>query len=268
MNIENLTIIYFSPTSTTRTTLENIAKGMGIPVAQTIDITRPDTRSQKPDELKGQVLLIGAPVYGGRLPRIAEDFFRTLNASKTPAIPVVVYGNREFEDALLELKDILDQAGFVTVAAGAFLGEHSFSSQTHEIAPGRPDREDLSQARQFGTKVADLLATTRELSDLAKLEVSGNFPYKERKPPRPVEFMGITDDCDECSTCVAICPVQAIDSSNGYAVKDEVCIHCCACIKACPRGARIMKEGPFKDITKWLAENFTKRKDPQTFFPR
>ncbi len=56
------------------------------------------------------------------------------------AIAVVVYGNRNYDDALIELKDILESDGFKVVAGAAFIGEHSFSKT---LAKNRPDEKDM-----------------------------------------------------------------------------------------------------------------------------
>lgn len=266
MNAKSVTLLYFSPTATTRTILEKIAQGMGTPVGTTIDITRPETRNQPAPDLTDQVLLVGAPVYAGRLPTVASEYFRGLKSSGTPVVPVVLYGNREFDDALLELKDILDQRGFIPVAAGAFIGEHSWNSEQFPIAPGRPDPQDLTRAVEFGRKISTMLAAMEKLDDLTSLEVPGNFPYREIPEANPVEFIDVKEDCDQCGICLAVCPVEAIDPDNGYATLDDRCIHCCACIKACPQKVRIMKEGPFMDKTRWLFSNFTARKEPRIFF--
>ena len=43
------------------------------------------------------------------------------------AVPVVLFGNRNFDDGLIELRNILTEDGFMPVAGGAFVGEHAFS---------------------------------------------------------------------------------------------------------------------------------------------
>lgn len=43
------------------------------------------------------------------------------------AIPIVLFGNRNYDDALIELRNLLEEDGFNTIAAGAFVGEHAFS---------------------------------------------------------------------------------------------------------------------------------------------
>ena len=92
---------------------------------------------------------------------------------------VVVYGNREYEDALLELKNLAIEQGFSRVAAGAFIGEHSYSRDSTPIAVGRPDEADLNKAKEFGERVLKKLLDNRELDHLPTLEVPGNFPIKK-----------------------------------------------------------------------------------------
>jgi len=43
--------------------------------------------------------------------------------------------------------------------------------------------------------------------------------------------------CDECATCVAVCPVDAIILGTSLAVDKEKCISCGKCVDICPFGA-------------------------------
>ncbi|MDD9302427.1 MAG: 4Fe-4S binding protein [Desulfobacter sp.] len=262
--MKEITLIYFSPTQTTRTVLEEIAKGMGKKVAKVVDITLPATRFQLAPKFENEIVLMGAPVYSGRIPKDAADYFKTLQADHTPVVPVVVYGNREFDDALLELTDIAQDCGFDPMAASAFVGEHSFSSTEFPTALNRPDAQDLEQAFAFGKKIAEHLETGKAPG---ALKVPGNHPYKQGMGKGAFAFIDVSDDCDDCGVCVTACPKEAVDETKGYATIDDRCIFCCACIKACPQNARSLKEGPMKDKAKWLNENCSTRKDPQIFFP-
>ena len=129
MNIPSITLIYFSPTGTTKTIVEEIAHGIHAERVEVIDCTKPSIRAEKPLTFRDELVILGAPVYSGRIPTEAADYFKTLSAQKTPAVLVAVYGNRAYEDALKELHDIAINAGFLPVAGGAFIGEHSFSSK-------------------------------------------------------------------------------------------------------------------------------------------
>ena len=91
---------------------------------------------------------------------------RRVKGDGTPAVLVVVYGNREFEDALIELRDLMVEQGFRPVAGAAFIGEHSFSNDATPIALGRPDAEDLVKARAFGEEVRTTLDRHEKYSEL------------------------------------------------------------------------------------------------------
>ena len=265
MNFKNITLIYFSPTGTTQTVLEEIAKGFDKNIEAIIDITKLEIRTKPAPEFKNDLVFLGAPVYAGRIPKDAAEYFKTIKACDSLAVLTVLYGNREFEDALLEMKNISIECGFVPLAGCAFIGEHSFSNDEFSIAENRPDMEDLKKAFFFGKRVADLLNSVENLKDIIPVEVPGNFPYREGMADSNLSFINVTDACDDCGICVEACPKDAIDDTNNYSTIDKDCIFCCACIKACPKDARVMNDGPLKDKTKWLYKNCAKPKDPQLF---
>ena len=122
MKLNKISTIYFSPTNTTKTIVETIANVFSSEI-NTYDITF--DRTKKVENFKeDELLIIGMPVYGGRIPYLVQEFVKNLKANNTLCIPVVVYGNRDYEDALLELSDYLEEGGFKIVSAGAFIGEH------------------------------------------------------------------------------------------------------------------------------------------------
>ena len=73
------------------------------------------------------IVIVGVPVYAGRVPNVLLKYLNTMSGNGALAIAVVLYGNRNYDDALLELKDILEANGFKVIAGGAFIGEHAFS---------------------------------------------------------------------------------------------------------------------------------------------
>ena len=93
-------IVYFCPTGGTRKAAYIIGKEID-PQATEIDITD-HTRQQNSYELNGEdTLLVAVPVYGGRVPSVAIDRLKRITGHNTPAILVGVYGNRDYDDALL-----------------------------------------------------------------------------------------------------------------------------------------------------------------------
>lgn len=90
------------------------------------------------DQIDLAILLI-APVYAGRIPEMAAKLFSQIDGHGMKAIVAVVYGNRDYDDALLELADIAIADGFEVIGAGAFIAQHCIFPK---VANGRPDSSD------------------------------------------------------------------------------------------------------------------------------
>lgn len=260
-----LSIACFSPTGTTRRVLAAIAEGIGAKKTQWMDLTRPEGGGGGSMELSNGALLIGAPVYGGRVPSAAVERFKRLRGNGVPAVIVAVYGNRAYDDALLELKDLAAGAGFVPLAAAAFIGEHSFAGENAPIAMGRPDDKDLVVAREFGERAGGRLLEFAESGKALSLEVPGGTPYKEQKPQADFSPVTREDLCTLCGTCAELCPTGAIVVDGRVITDAPACIHCHACVKGCPEGARVMEAEPIKLITAWLLANCMDRREPEIF---
>jgi ferredoxin len=265
MNIISVKLVYFSPTKTTQKVLEGIAEALEVGNINYLDLTPPDAQTRRFEELKDELVIIGTPVYGGRVPIDAIPRLRRLKANNTPAVIVVVYGNRDYGDALLELKDLAIEIGFKPVAAGVFIGEHLILT----MATGRPDTEDLKKAREFGEKIRENLKDVKAIGDVSPLQVPSNFPYIERQYARDiVKRHPFTKEtlCTKCETCVTVCPTAAIKVNDTVITDTDACILCHACIKNCPTQARVINTRVAMKIARFLCKNFSKRKEPEYFF--
>lgn len=130
----------------------------GAPAVTAIDLTYP---AGQPAPLPaGAVAIFAVPVYGRHVAPAALERLREIRGEGTPAIVLAVYGNRSFGTAVAELASFVAERGFVPVAAGAFVGEHSYSTPETPIAQGRPDAQDLAAATAFGAQVREKLAKT------------------------------------------------------------------------------------------------------------
>lgn len=245
--------------------LETIAQSLGVAAVEHCDVTRPAAEPHLQLETEDVLTFIGAPVYGGRIPAEATQRMGGLKGNGAMAVSVVVYGNREYEDALLELSDLAAVAGFRTIAAAAFIGEHSFSTPATPIAHGRPDSTDIEKARDFGGRIRAKLETYRSMDEIPVVAVPGRYPYQEQK--RAAKVVPDTKEtmCSACQTCAEVCPTAAVSFSHGVVTDAASCILCCACVKNCPSGARELADERLQQTVEWLRKNCSERKEPQTF---
>lgn len=232
MNLKQITSIYFSPTESTKRVTELIgAQIQG--THESLDLT--DAVKIRPDYGfdENEAVLVGVPVYGGRVPETAVRRLRKLHGHRTPAVLIVTYGNRAYEDALLELKDILTEQGFCPAAAAAVVTEHNI---VRTIAAGRPDEQDKEQLRRFGSQVDEKLGRLSGSCALEELTVKGNRPYREyHGVPMKIK---VSSSCTDCGICIRKCPVQAISRTDAKVTDEERCISCMRCIYVCPTGGR------------------------------
>lgn len=264
MNIDKLQILYFSPTRTTKTVVETIADSIQCQDRQIIDLTHKRVRENSFPDADSSLAIIGSPVYYGRIPADVSAYLSNFHVNNIPAVLVVVYGNREYEDSLMELYDLTCAAGFKPIACAAFIGEHSYSSADLPIALGRPDDIDLEKAKQFGAAIQKKLEF---LDGNNQIFIPGNSDYKNNAIPNfPIAPSTITDKCSLCEICIELCPVESIsiDEDSKLSTNIGSCILCFACIKSCPMEAREIDD-IFTQAIKIRLKQCTNRKEPEIF---
>lgn len=265
MKISSLKLVCFSPTGTTNAILLGIAHGIDPGKGELTDITRPDARKQPLHISENELLVIAVPVYMGRVPALLTEWLHATKAHNTPVVCVVVFGNRVYEDALLELSDILTRCGCKPIAGAAFIGEHSFSNAEIPIAEHRPDASDLALAESFGQKIQTKLQSVSSVDQIDRITLPGCHPYRGDPNLWTVDFIAVGSGCVQCGVCAEGCPVGALDPKNSRAIDVKKCITCCACIRHCPNHARTMKPGMVRDAALRLSTLYKERKEPEFF---
>jgi ferredoxin len=194
-----------------------------------------------------ELLVIGVPVYSGRVPSTFVQRISYLKGNNTPVVLVATYGNRDYDDTLIELKTLLKERGFVPMAAAALVTEHNCY---RKLAAGRPDEQDMQEIENFSMRILELSAAIDNLSDY-ELYVSGNEKYREYivMPIQPHS----TEKCNLCGICAEKCPSGAIPIDNPDETNELECIRCMACIRICPVHARELYEHQLLGIKSHLS---------------
>ena len=94
--------IIFSPTGGTEKVADAITNTWGLPVNK-IDLSNAETDYSSLSFEKDDIALIAAPSFGGRVPSLATQRISNIHGNHTPCVIVCVYGNRAYEDTLIEL---------------------------------------------------------------------------------------------------------------------------------------------------------------------
>jgi ferredoxin/flavodoxin len=274
MNIQTVSCVYFSPTGTTKAIVDGIAQGIKAERVEAIDITKQSNREGRHLKFGNEIVILATPVYYGRVPEIVTTYLSELKAEQTAAVLVVVYGNRAYEDALKELHDIAVAGKFIPVAGGVFVAEHSYSSSTCPIAPGRPDNSDIQKAQEFGASVREKLQGLTSLEHLAPFKIPGQVPYIEPKNLNMIKTARSavaltpetdTSKCTECGQCAEACPTEAISHDDVTQTDRLKCLICFACVKSCPEEARQMNDPHFQEAIQMLHQNCQERKEPEWY---
>ncbi len=270
--VKRVCAAFFSATGTTKKVVTRMAETAADRLHcphQVFDFTLPQDRRQPLRFDEADLVVFGVPVYAGRVPNVLLKFLDTLAGSGAAAIPAVLFGNRNYDDALIELRDILHRTGFYPFAAAAFVGEHAFSTA---LAAGRPDRADMAAAEEFARSAADNISRVEGIPAL--IAVSGTpAPYRGYYQPRdaqghPVDIRRVKPRtaaaCDNCKACAALCPMGSVSFEDVREVAG-ICIKCGACVKRCPRQAKHFADADYLYHLRELEQRYARRAEPECF---
>ena len=275
MELKKIWAVYFSGTGTTRRTVERIASGLAEKLAlpvEKVDFSRPQVRQQELRFDAADLVVFGTPVYAGRVPNVLLPFLqKKIAGGDALAVPVVLFGNRNYDDALIELRNILAADGLHPVAAAAFVGEHSFS---RTLGQGRPNENDEALMDEFAAKTADLVRRLPAAPE-KPVAVRGQEPLRPYYTPRdragnPINILKVkpkTDmtRCGGCGLCAEMCPMGSIDPTDVSAVRG-ICIKCCACVKGCPTGAKYFDDAGYLYHQHELEAQYARPAENEVFY--
>lgn len=247
-------IVYFSAAGHTLKVIRHIAEQMG-GIDRAVDLSDPflkETSFTKDDQV-----IVACPVYGGRIPSLVAERLQKITFDGTRAVSIVTYGNRAYEDALLELNVTLLARGSIPVASAAVVAQHTMVPSVASDRPTPIDFQNLSVFARFALQKFDDVHAV-------PVEVPGNRPYRQwsKMPVTPV----VSNECVRCGLCVRQCPTMAIWITDPKKTDPSKCILCMRCVALCPQGARSLPESARQAIEKKLAPVAKLTRENEFFF--
>lgn len=253
----NVLQIVFSPTGGTKKVTDTITKAWEMSVNE-IDLTNAEINYAAFSLKKDDIAIIAVPSYGGRVPPLAAQRISKIRGNQVRCVIVCVYGNRAYEDTLIELNDIAEKSGFKVIAAIAAIAEHSIM---HQYAAGRPDAKDKHDLQIFAKKILEKI--NRSMAETSTLQIPGNYPYKKAGG---VGLVPKADNkCTNCKLCAENCPAQAISKENLKVTDRKKCISCMRCVVKCPQSARKVNGAMVSAATLAMKKACSTRKENELY---
>ncbi len=159
--------IIFSPTGGTQKTSHVVGTRWSKDTVN-IDLSNAKTDFTKYKITKEDMVLIAMPSFGGRAPTVAIERLKQIRGNGAKCTIICSYGNRAYEDTLVEMEDAVNQCGFQVIAAISAVAQHSIVSH---YATTRPDLLDKNQLIHFADQII------KKCENIAP--IPGNRPYKK-----------------------------------------------------------------------------------------
>jgi ferredoxin len=255
--------VFFSPTNSTRQYVQTVTSNMDAKI-QTVDITLPKHREQ-PVLINDELIILGFPVYGMRIPKPALDYFSRLNGNGNPLAVILVYGNIDTGIVFKQVERMASEQNFHLVGVSCFVAQHAYSTDEYPVAAGRPTSEDLACAQRFGEKLASKIeagiffAPVLDHTLIPTAIVKAPYSGTRRLLVQPNVNRSL---CNHCNRCIKQCPAGAI--KDDLQIIEGKCLRCLSCVRNCPTGAR---QSHFR--AKWMGRGFAwlgQKNHPNQFF--
>lgn len=250
--------ISFSPTGGTARVASLVARRLAAGDAVRFVELCDCTDDALPEFERHDLCVMAVPSYGGRVAAPAAERIAKLNGRGSLAVALCAFGNRAYEDTLVELQDLLEENDFRCIAGIAAIAEHSI---VRSVAAKRPNARDAAELEGFADSIRARLAENpdRQLAPV----FPGSRPYK---PYGVIPMTPVADaSCTSCGLCAKRCPVGAIPTEDPRRTDSKRCASCMRCIAVCPAHARHLDSQRLAALTAKLTALASEPKENELF---
>jgi flavodoxin/Pyruvate/2-oxoacid:ferredoxin oxidoreductase delta subunit len=232
---EKKMVLYFSGTGNSRYVAEFVAKIIGDEVASINALIKGKNKSPI---MSAKPFVITAPVYAGRIPRIADKFIREIEFKGNKNVYFIVTCAQTPWNTQAYIEKLCNNKGFNLLGLNSLVMPQNYIEHT-DIKSDAENDEIINSAIP---KIKLLAETIKDGKPFPKEEPGKSFMSKVLNPIMYafiVKAKGFytTDLCKGCGKCAERCPLNNIKIVNGKPQWGKECTHCMACIGGCSNKA-------------------------------
>jgi ferredoxin len=228
------TIYYFSGTGNSLKVAKDLSKV--IQETNLVQITKNNFRikSNKASQKMGII----SPVYKSGLPILVKNFLENLEINKdTYVFTVATFGAgagisfHQIEEILIKKGLKLSAAFGVSMPGNYQVMYAPFSEKTQQKRFVEEERKTKEIAKSINNN--EIIKVPGSGKSLTK--VIGRLMYNSFKPYKMDKNFWTDENCNGCTTCSKVCPVNNIEIKEGKPNWKHKCEQCMACMQWCPK---------------------------------
>lgn len=235
-------IYYFSATGNSLNTARKIADKIG----KTKLVSIPSVLEKSTIDLEAERIGLVFPIYAWGMPRIINDFVSKLKVDNCKYIFAIATCAGTPGGTLHQLNKVLNKKGS-NLDAGFIVKEENHTPMADDNIL-RKMMMELTKNDIFKTieeRITEIVSIVKNESK-HKIESNswlanflGNLFHSMALPQFKTFDDGfwIDDNCNDCGTCMKVCPRDNIIKENGHFVWLNNCEYCFACLQWCPNEA-------------------------------
>jgi flavodoxin/ferredoxin len=237
-----IAIVYFSQTGNTRKVAEAIAEEFEQAGHDTACFSIKDAASE--NLKKFDLIGLGTPTFESHAPTPVKDYIQSLPMLSGRRSFVFATCGGASGNVLFDIAKRLKGKGSEVIGELLVIGEvHHPAPCIVGKSPGRPNLEDLNNAKRFASAMIQGMGSPHErgFNGLKSKKGFYNLIGWIASSDRLVRFLEPKpklqqSNCNQCQLCVRECPMDNI-SMIPYPVLGSKCIRCYRCLNVCENKA-------------------------------
>lgn len=229
-------ILYFTGTGNSRFAANQLAELLGDEV-QSINQYMKEEKTGNFTSSKPYVFV--TPTYMSRMPVDVEQFIRSASCSGNKNAYFVFTAGAAIGNAGKYCRKLCEEKNLLYRGTTSVKMPANYVVM-YDVLPKSKAKEAAQKAIPEIQKAADVIQSGKMLTekpDMARHKAFSAIAPVFNSVMVSAKAFQVNDSCTSCGTCKKLCPKNNIQITEGKPVWEKDCMHCMACISACPAAA-------------------------------